>query len=475
MSHAILELASLGVALGVAVAVALLAAASRRHPWVVLGPLTAIIVFTPQTGGTSVSLHGYAITPVDAVGVVAAVSAAAGFSNLRRNLMGAGWPLLVFLLMTALSLGLGLRRYETGAVLDAQTYLMVVFIGAYAASLPRAQASRIIQRWLRLTALALSFLAVYNIARHGLGDASTGYYAPNGSFISSRPLDGEQAVVVAAAFLFEARRWSGSRRGLLPLTAFTIAIVISQQRTVWIALICALAVLAPLVSIKYTARALVGAAGVAAMGLLVLAATSSADRFESDLKTSISSVSLTSGTGGDRADTSRVLISQAFHEGAPTVILGSPFGSGYAREAEANRLENFNPHNAYTQTFLRTGLIGLLAVVGLLGAMLRPGVRAFGRLQPALVTLIAVFSLGYPFPLELAPVIGALLVREPSLDGRPRDRPEIAVDDCRPDRQDGIELPAGSDRARHGGVDEKPPVRVPSVGSKAAQGRSAFE
>lgn len=51
-------------------------------------------------------------------------------------------------------------------------------------------------------------------------------------------------------------------------------------------------------------------------------------------------------------------------------LIGQPFGSGYDRTVDGRTLES-NPHNFYLQTFLRTGIIGLGALVVTLWAAVR--------------------------------------------------------------------------------------------------------
>jgi hypothetical protein len=71
---------------------------------------------------------------------------------------------------------------------------------------------------------------------------------------------------------------------------------------------------------------------------------------------------LSEGTTGDRVEGWKELLAQWAHAGPVVNTVGSPYGSGYARELQ-HRLIIYAPHNYYIHTLLRTGLTGLAALL----------------------------------------------------------------------------------------------------------------
>jgi len=61
-------------------------------------------------------------------------------------------------------------------------------------------------------------------------------------------------------------------------------------------------------------------------------------------------------------------------------MAGQPFGSGFARRVEGSNVVS-HPHNFYIETMLRSGFVGLLALIALTAGLLRALWR-LGRARP---------------------------------------------------------------------------------------------
>jgi len=138
-------------------------------------------------------------------------------------------------------------------------------------------------------------------------------------------------------------------------------IVVLQHRSVWVAVVAALAVLAVLNRTpSRTTLLLTGAAVVLLFGTLV--ATGQLTPITGRLSSTVATASTHEGTFGDRLTGWRFLIDETRSKGSYAVALGEPFGTSYTHTVGVIRV-NLQPHNYFVQGFLRLGLIGAVALV----------------------------------------------------------------------------------------------------------------
>ena len=90
------------------------------------------------------------------------------------------------------------------------------------------------------------------------------------------------------------------------------------------------------------------------------------------------------------------LIDASGPEGPTEQLLGAPFGGGWERVLDGNVVD-VSPHNMYLETYLRTGAIGLLLLLGLYAVTLRRLVR-----EPPPAALTGYWGSGH--------ILGGLLV-----------------------------------------------------------------
>ena len=384
---------------------------ARRWPAIVFFLLTLVIALTPNTGPQPIAYAGgLALLPVDLIILLCLTVTFMNRAQLVQYLGPLTAPLIVFSLLLVLQTIVGFVKFGTQSALDVRLYVAFLAVLLFVVSLQADKAIRLTHPWLIWSGFALLLAEANNIRLRGFGNADLVIRLADGSFEQSRPLVAQQAVLLAAATLVSLNAWlnkSGRWFGLATI-AFSVGVVISQQRTVWIGTIVGIILLVPRVRL---ARVGVGLASLAFVGAIlwpILSGTSEAARVATSLTDSAVSASLTSGTGRDRFQSNLIFLDQA-KSNPVSLVSGTPFGSGYFRVV-AGRPEAFSPHNAYIQTLLRTGLIGLGAVLTLIAAAAKRAVHVpdVGALLPS-IGLFATFSIAYGLSWEIVPLVALAL------------------------------------------------------------------
>lgn len=192
--------------------------------------------------------------------------------------------------------------------------------------------------------------------------------------------------------------------------------VILNRRTVWVTIIVAFAVLVmrnPRVGRRLAVAAIAGSV------LLIAAIPLFASEDSSDATTAQSVTD--TGTLTWRVEGWAELISSGPND-PPEYIIGQPFGSGYDRSIGGIDTD-VNPHSFYVQTFLRTGLVGLAALLATLWfafvASTGPGPPESGALRRehllVLTTVLAVWLVVWPPGTEQAIILGLAVGCGPTL------------------------------------------------------------
>ncbi|MBA2443394.1 MAG: O-antigen ligase family protein [Rubrobacter sp.] len=356
---------------------ALLAAALYRFPLLgvvaVLGVLLWEAAAVSFSGGNLGPLTAY---PQDAV---FAALAAAGAARLLPSgllvrggftLLQLGW--LLFGALVFLSVARGVAEYGphlAGVELRGYFYLFSAVLYFMTFPVDGHHLRRAITLWMA-AAGALVLLAGFRWALLGAGLASGAEWAELalGSGITNlRVLDAAQALFLAQAFVIGLylRLLKGSSGTWWYLTvALLPAVAVLQHRTAWLALIVAVAVLLVREG-KLRGRLLSTMAGVGVAGALAVALLFGGSEGEvaRSLETSTSSAFETQeSTVGWRLESWQVLLTGGYLSSATEYVLGKPFGAGYERFMSVGEVD-ISPHNFYVETFLRTGGIGLAALL----------------------------------------------------------------------------------------------------------------
>lgn len=214
-------------------------------------------------------------------------------------------------------------------------------------------------------------------------------------------------VVLVLIATIASGRASGMHFLLMP--AILLTIVALQHRSVWVATVLSMMLLllrlhsakrqsakVPLV-ITVASIVVIAAIGVFGSGAL-------GDVESSVIDQAVRATSTTSGTFVSRVEGWGILLGQWADSGPVGFAIGQPYGSGFERYQKGffDAVEiGYSPHNYFVSILLRTGLIGLAALVWLFWGLLRVGlmrIETSERFGPPLVVAITTFVILFSIP-----------------------------------------------------------------------------
>lgn len=245
----------------------------------------------------------------------------------------------------------------------------------------------------------LIVIAAYHIATRGVGSADV-QIQQGDLLVTDRPLVAGQALVLAAAALYQTFR----RRGVSAVVFFVVVLV-CQHRSVWAATAVAV-VLAFMVSRSKIRSRIVPLIVGLPLIFFVADALGVLGGLPAKLAYSLSST----GTINDRQDAWRTLVDQQNAMGSYSMLFGQPYGTGWERLNSAGDIVTYAPHNWYVQLYLRLGLIALAAVITIFVISLYSSTRSRDALGVAWLALIIVYAVPYHLSWYLAPVFAVALV-----------------------------------------------------------------
>jgi O-antigen ligase len=314
----------------------------------------------------------------DMVFVLVLGAAVARLLRVRSFTPSLRWLLL---LGVALLLSLGRGMLTIGpqpAINDVRQYLEFVGPALYLATFRPSPAlyDRLGRLWLLAAAgmlllVTLRWLAVF--AGVHLGVPAEQF----GDDTAIRVIDGPYAFFLATAAVLTLPAWQLRGRRASRLRAYSLVlllfVMLLDRRTVWVALVVGVVVLM-LRNRRFGKKALavLVAAAIVTAGVFI-AFPGGASNQEPLARSATSSGTLTWRVIGWQE-----LVS-SWSENPANWLVGEPFGGGFQRQVEGSEVQA-HPHNFYIETMLRTGVIGLVALlalsVGLLRALWRTGGRA---------------------------------------------------------------------------------------------------
>ena len=295
-----------------------------------------------------------------------------------------GW--LVFCVVAAASLVIGLAQYGALAGVQARGYFYYGVAGLYAMSFPvgREEVQKVVGA-VALSSLAFMALVAYRWVV---------FYAPIPELLpqsGNYNVDGEirvissnHALLLAQVLIAVLFAWPASKRlkGLRPLAPLLFGFVVAlQHRSVWLAFVVGSAFALILNRSRSASVAsqvwLLGAMLAATVG--VAAFTGEGGVGQQLQRSAVRALEAQDTTGGRLRDW-KVLIQQWYEAGPRSIAIGRPFGTETARvvedEAGRARVITYYAHNMYIQTLVNMGAIGL---AGLLAAFWTVASRLYRR------------------------------------------------------------------------------------------------
>lgn len=275
------------------------------------------------------------------------------------------WLLLGMVLVY--SLLIGLVQFGSSAGVEARGNAYFWMAGLYFASFTYSTdvLSRL-WRVLRWTAWLIAAVVVYRWVGLKFGFVSAHVVELAGASSEFRAVGSHQALFLALIGVAHLGHWlrHDGWKSLLAASAMLSLAVVLQHRSVWVATLVALAVIAWHLRATLAAKALpllgLGLALISTAGALFI--LSPGNRLAETMTRSVTAVAEARGTHTDRIEGWRELLAGHAAASPREWLLGKPFGTGYKRHV-LGRVVEYSPHNFYVQILLRLGVIGLVALL----------------------------------------------------------------------------------------------------------------
>ena len=312
---------------------------------------------------------GIRVLPFDIVFGLILVAAFARLLRLTRFAPFQRWVVLLAILLFV-SLVLGAKAFGVErSVAEFRLYIAFVAAAVYVATFPPSAwlCDRIGRIWLAAS-IAMMVLVVLRWVQAFAGINLGVPMEEFGADAAIRVINGPYTFFLAHALILTAPFWlardNRSRRLMQLGVVLLFFVVLLDRRTVWIALVAGVVVLV-LRRRRLRRRVMVMALAATFLTAGLYLAFSGTDRGGGPLAQSATNT----GNLEWRVE-GWVALTAAWSAEPMSWVIGQPFGSGFAREVESAR-ETSDPHSFYLLTLLRTGAVGLLALLALTVGLLR--------------------------------------------------------------------------------------------------------
>lgn len=308
---------------------------------------------------------GLAVSLADILFVVSIALAATHYKRVSIFMGKTKAPFLLFFGLTLVALVRGVTTFGLSAAVN-EARLVLYFIGAILWFAYQASVLKVGQAtWARayfISGVSVLTVEISNVAAHGFGDSRTGVQLSTNLIQTQRPLVSIQALfllsVVTFFVFYKAKSKITNQMRIWFAITCLIAILISQQRSVWLA---TLATLGVLLCSQFTRKLSLVFISCLAFLLLVISQTSFG---QSTLSKALSESFTDNATLVARTGSWEQYLSSMSNASPIDYLIGRPFGSGWGRyDGLSNLWVEFNPHNWYLIALLRTGVVGLVVTV----------------------------------------------------------------------------------------------------------------
>ena len=326
-----------------------------------LAPLVVAASVTAALGvDAAVTVGSIRVAAFDVIVVLAFVAGILGVALGRIRLDRATWPWLLLLALLAVGVVRGVTTIGSQPAINAARLLGGFLIPAVFVAVQRRHLVSI-AAWTRTSlfagAVVLGVSALVFLARNGLGTFGTD---------GRRALDSLGALLVAQAGLLAAanRAWKPWVRTSWAAAAATI-LVAAQVRTVAVATVAGLLVLAVTSARGRRSQALAGMA-LGAVALLVVVGSMSG--LSQSLRYASSEPFQQGSTFEWRTRGWAELVDAQLDDSTVDLVVGDPAGEGTRRRIRIDgvvREVEFSAHSQWVTTLLGLGLVGLVTWTGL--------------------------------------------------------------------------------------------------------------
>jgi O-antigen ligase len=361
----------LGLVVAVALGLGLLEALIRRADLgaaLILGVMLVQAVLVSSVPAITLA-GGIRVLPFDMVFGLVLAAAFARLLRLTRFAPFQRWAVLLTVLLFV-SLALGAKAFGVErSVAEFRLYIAFVAAALYVATFPPSDwlCDRIGRMWLAAS-IAIMILVALRWAQSFAGINLGVSMEEFGADAAVRVINGPYTFFLAHALMLTAPFWVAtdhrSRRLMQLGVVLLLFVVLLDRRTVWIALVAGVIVLV-LRRRRLRRRVMVMALAATFLTAGLYLAFSGADRGDEKFAQSATST----GNLEWRVE-GWVALTSAWSADPVSWVIGQPFGSGFARQIE-NARETSDPHSFYLLTLLRTGVVGLLALLALTVGLLR--------------------------------------------------------------------------------------------------------
>jgi hypothetical protein len=362
-------------------------------PLVAIGAAASVSGFTRPLS----SFGGYAVYIGDAGS--AALLTALGiqlFAGRRLRRPAFGWAGLLLLAAMALLRGLGTFGVEI-VVRSYRNEISLLAAGLFFAAqqIPAQRVELFLRRTWAAIAIFMSAVAILFILRFGLNSTVPG---------RDRPLNASQALLVSQAIFFLLARGSQAKSNWLA-AYFAFIVLLSQQRTVWIATALALfalwSVLAPSGRLKQQVSVAVGSLVALLVALMTVLSSTQAG-------TALQKTISEDRTFLWRVEGWNVLLSQQVTGSGFNLMLGNPAGKGAERRI-ADQLISVSAHSQWITELLAGGIIAVVLFALVTVVPLSKTWRRDLRLRvPSPLLAVTVAAMTFTISYQLGPEQGVL-------------------------------------------------------------------
>lgn len=283
------------------------------------------------------------------------------------------WALIGFLAIASLSRGV--TEFGLGPAVNESRLILLPLLAlfwAFSIDWQSDNGRSAVFGGVRVISWLLVALSLYHGARYGIGTANSAFVMIDGVPQSTRVLTQLQSLAVGTGLLVCLEKWQSGqwRRAWIDATCFAIVVLVSQQRTVWVATLVGVVLLVIRGTVK--TRVMTVALFVAAIiAIVFIASTSWGGALLSDVGDSATD----QGTYEGRLASWPQLIAQALQSGEFSIVFGQPFGAGFVRVEPNGAIAIWSPHNFYLLIFLRLGVLGLALYLTVLISAFVVGMR----------------------------------------------------------------------------------------------------